>query len=99
MGLKVASVLEKAKAKLEKYGWVQGKMGSTKCGFCSMGAVRSATRDPSMETKAITYLAQAIGAADYLIVGWNDSAKRKKPQVLRAFDRAIKTAKRDANTP
>lgn len=87
--MKPSTVLKKARKLIER-GWcrytksrrfrVDGPMH-----YCAIGAIEKAGGN----TEHRDILRQAIGSG---IVRFNDSDGRKKADVLRAFDRAIKLA-------
>jgi hypothetical protein len=100
----VADKLREAKALIERRGgWTKGVErervdrddGSTFIRVCSVGAIRAT----SAPVEAYQLLAAAIGNPVAkcvmpfgIISHWNDNPKRRKRQVLAAFDKAITLA-------
>lgn len=89
----VTEVLKAAKWMLENVGWCQGqyskynKQGKLTA-FCAAGAISHVVTDYELRLKAQDQLSAAIKEA--YIPHWNDDPKRTLPQVLKAFDKAIK---------
>ena|SRR6187402_3248691 len=71
--------------------------------FCEMGAVIAADPSQNLYSEARAYVRKGNArvlkkAVDYpacFPVRWNDSPKRTKEQVIKAFDYAIQYAERD----
>lgn len=99
-----ADILRKAKELIETKGWCRrdyavgpdGKSVSwadpKACGFCMSGALYAAYGINYGLTlfDAFEAIKQSNGINE--IVTFNDAKGRKKPQILRAFDRAIALA-------
>ena len=93
MNKQVVGCLKRAKGLLVKYGWIQGRFGDKEHGFCAIGAIRNATESEEIEDEA--FYALSVACADGgNIAFWNDRERRRKAEVLAAFDRAIKKAQR-----
>lgn len=96
-------VLQKAKRLIQRRGWVQGQFGNELVGYCVHGAICAAvkgsvtvffTRDLLAVQEAERRLENAIpvNRKSPTLAAWNDKPGRRKLAVLRAFDRAIKSA-------
>lgn len=89
--------LEKAKSALLQYGWIKGSMGSTKTGFCSMGAIGHACSNlHEISNCIIGLLHEQLHKAHQInsdkisgVAAWNDNRDIKLDQVLAMFDMAI----------
>lgn len=101
---RTAEDLKAAVRLLEKYGWIQGRLGGAKTGFCSIGAINAATSrnyfaadDKRFDPVQFVYRHRAacralIEAAEIpfgQVADWNDDPERTKDEVLEAFRRAI----------
>lgn len=100
----VREFLKCAKTILVRKGWCQGKYAVTKSGaptkttsrdaakFCMVGALRRCDGEQlsSMYIDARRLLTDAIPSSG--IATFNDTAGRKKKEVLAMFDKAIKMA-------
>lgn len=89
----VTEVLKAAKWILENVGWCQYRYSKANkngklTAFCVAGAIESVNADWDLIIKAETTLGKVVGE-DY-IPNWNDVKGRTLPQVLKAFDKAIK---------
>ena len=89
----VNEVLKAAKWMLENVGWCQGNYtkydGAGKpIGFCAAGAIEQVNADYKLIDKALTQFGTVVGES--YIPSWNDKKERTLPQVLKAFDKAIK---------
>ena len=73
---------------LNDYGWIQGKKGNQREGFCLIGALHWASTKTSLdnEYEAFEYLQQATQAQDLAV--WNDLPGRTKDQVLGVIRKA-----------
>lgn len=91
--MKTVDILIAARKKLVKYGWVQGHYGCEDDGFCALGAIFNASGDNASYTEntAKKYLEAVVGGS---IPNYNDNPHRTKADVLAAYDKAIKNARR-----
>jgi hypothetical protein len=91
-------VLKRAKSLLQKVGWCKGQSvkrnrDNKPVAYCASGAINHAvgySSNPHFYSEAIYRLNAIIGGG--LVSGitlWNDDPKRKKKEVLAAFDKAI----------
>jgi hypothetical protein len=86
------ATLKRAKALIEKHGWIQHDYGDKQKGFCASGALRKASNDvwlPQYEAESIF---NKCLKGHLNLIEYNDTTKRTKNQVLKVFDRAIKLA-------
>ncbi len=88
--MKTVDVLIKARNIIKRHGWTQGTMGNCERGFCAIGALSRAGAG-DIPDRAERYLDAAIGMST---VRFNDTPGRLKGEVILAFDKAIKNAKR-----
>lgn len=95
MSEQVALLLEEAAENIKEYGWVQQTMGSTKKGFCAVGAVEHC---PQRYTRgaARAYIHLVDATKSSVLSAWNDKPERTKRQVLAAFAKAAKLARAKA---
>lgn len=89
----VTEVLKAAKWMLENVGWCQGTyVKNNNAGkitaFCAAGAIETVNADVSLIDKALNRFGKVVGEG--YIPNWNDASGRTLPQVLKAFDKAIK---------
>lgn len=86
------NILRRAKAYIERHGWTQGSLskGSRVCVLGALGAV-SLGGGPSY-TKALDLFSHVTNSPS--IPAWNDDKRRKKTEVLSAFQLAISRARR-----
>lgn len=77
----VSQALRQAKARIVKYGWVQGEYGRKDDGYCMAGACQGSDLSPEMS------VLRAV--VDDLLCNWNDAPERTLEDVLSAFDAAI----------
>lgn len=85
----VLKVFERAVAAIEKYGWVQGMLGTEEVGFCAIGAMDYATPSAliwSINSDAVVKLQTMLGRS---VAEWNDAPGRTKEEVLVVFRKAI----------
>jgi hypothetical protein len=97
------TVLKKAKALIQKYGWIQKSNGDQKHGFCASGAISNVINGcdcekngcngnkPCIYVRTENALSRAMKYKPITI--YNDAPGRTKEQVLGRFDRAIKLCK------
>ncbi len=102
--MKTVDLLVKARRVLLRHGWTQGTYRDREGQFCATGAIRKAAGlttpfgcvawdpMPPAVARASKYLANAMGV-DYA-ARYNDTPGRLKGEVILAFDKAIKNAKR-----
>jgi hypothetical protein len=81
--------LERAVAVLDEYGWKQGDFGSTRSGFCALGAIEFA--ETSMIHHATRMLIDAC--APLSIVTFNDAPGRHKHEVQAKLRKAARRAR------
>lgn len=92
-----AAVLKRARELIEQ-GWVQGDWRVTddngKMSFCAIGALNEASTKVNWETKdeARELLGSALRNGYHDVIEYNDADGRRKADVLKLFDRAIKAA-------
>lgn len=89
----VVQVLKAAKWMLENVGWCQGRYSKATpdgklTAFCAAGAIEHVNADPRKIDQALDRFGKTIG--ENYIPAWNDENGRTLPQVLKAFDKAIK---------
>lgn len=104
--METVEILRRAKAEIERRGWMQGGYGDTRkpaatCPVCMEGALQAAVHGDPFEYRQVSELDEAMEflrtAADLdedqaLGDDWNDDTDRTKEDVLAAFDRAIALA-------
>jgi hypothetical protein len=106
MDLSVVDTLILAKALVEE-GWCQGHLRKRypgKVRHCALGAVMYSSNENTVLYSRVTMeLGNSIGikykewnTMASAIVQWNDSIFRRKKQVVRAFDKAIELASKEA---
>lgn len=87
--------LAQAKSFIEEYGWCQGNYRNDLGQFCVMGAVQTAcadsysTEDDVLEVLRSSLLPNGV-TTNTSLVAWNDMDTRRKRDVVRLFDRAIR---------
>lgn len=86
---RAVKVLKNARKLIIEYGWVQGRSGNIKYGFCAYGAMSASTKSSYLLDLARGIFEGVIKNSDNTI-SWNDSPSRRKKAVIAAFDRAIK---------
>lgn len=89
----VTEVLKAAKWMLENVGWCKNQYtkydtNGKPMAFCAAGAISHVVTDCELRVKAHDRLSAAI--KEPYIPNWNDDLDRTLPQVLKAFDKAIK---------
>lgn len=92
----VVRALRAAKARIQKYGWVQGTYRDWRRGYCTTGAMywwRKSGHLDITEANAAAHhsLIAALGIDG--IPAWNDAPDRTLQDVLQAFDAAIELAR------
>lgn len=91
----VSQALRQAKARIVKYGWVQGRTGDENTGFCVMGAIWNGAPYGHFQGELRRAQEEALEAAagwvntDNALGNWNDAPERTLEDVLSAFDAAI----------
>jgi hypothetical protein len=75
-----------AYALIKQYGWVQGKWGSPRDGFCILGAIGELFLSDCERVAAWERVRAAIDSP--CIEKWNDTRGRTKRQVLAALKQA-----------
>lgn len=103
----VVSILKKAKALIRNpKRWCQGNWAQTKtgrgtnarsryaCKWCATGAVRKIAPGYFMQGDVISFLDNACRAGSIVEVNDSPGAKRAHARVMKAYDRAIKLAKK-----
>ncbi|MDD5374457.1 hypothetical protein [Acidithiobacillus sp.] len=94
--MKTIDVLRRARRRILRNGWGQG-MYRVHGAYCALGAIRLGPRGKldlgPATNRAEGYLANVVGQ-NRPIAMWNDTPGRLKGEVILAFDRAIKNAKR-----
>jgi hypothetical protein len=88
----VKTVLVRALARIEKYGWIQNSAGNTKEGFCVLGAFDWAHSITDSTYYDARHAFMAIEPAISQINRWNDAKGRTKRHVIARFRAAIKAA-------
>jgi len=89
----VRGVLRRALALIQN-GWTKGywdtkgRRPGRRC-FCAEGALRAVPAGADLRRQARTALKSIVGGD---IVIWNDAYSRTKPDVVQAFQKAIKIA-------
>lgn len=96
--MKTVDILIEARA-LIVAGWTRGVLHNNYGGkdrFCSLGALDAVGYSNGVPiVNAERYLRRVVGGNDGVrIAEWNDDKKTSKKDVLLAFDRAIKNARR-----
>lgn len=99
MGM-VERTLIKARRLLIDYGWIKGDFESEcngKVCYCTEGAIHASSIDWNIEDEAHSVFIDANPSVtrnfNNSIPDWNDVARRRKGQVIKAFDKAIELAK------
>lgn len=90
----VIDTLGRARDIIIEKGWCRGNYSDAQGRHCTLGAVMAATNDGSiyMYDDVINALQESLdNAGSYSIVSWNDRPTRRKRDVVRLFDRAIRT--------
>lgn len=97
------NVLQQGRARID-HGWAKGQGFSIRDGryrYCALGAVLGIDLDSSEQ--AVSYLRLALqsispGGYDH-VESWNDAFWRRKKDILKLYDIAIKLAQEDAVKP
>lgn len=89
----VREVLFAAARLIETWGWVQGRSGSCRGGFCAVGAIEHVLlNDGGITTnlwdRVFDKVEPVIGQVG--LASWNDEKGRKKTEVVRALRTAAK---------
>ena len=100
--MKTVDILVRARRYLKRHGWRQGMLRGHDGSVCALGALYFGGGVKSNDTANHRYVAnQRKRAIRYLeavtapgVHGWNDLPGRLKGEVILAFDRAIKNARR-----
>jgi hypothetical protein len=96
----VLGVLTAAKWLLENIGWTKNHYETEDAegnftAFCSSGALqRVEVVDEDLRERAYHYLTEEMNSN---VIQFNDDPRNTKAQILSAFDRAIKRAKRQSD--
>lgn len=64
---------------IRKYGWIQGRLGDEKQGFCLIGSIRHACGSINNLQEVINKLQTKIGTS---LITWNDTMGRTKEDVI-----------------
>lgn len=86
----IIRTLKSARTKIEN-GWTKGSFSvriKGKTHYCVVGAVNSSTRSVAIQKRAKLELEETLSPVLALIF-WNDDPRRRKRDVLRAFNRTI----------
>lgn len=92
--MKTSELLRRARERLVRFGWVQGRYGYSSVGHCAIGALygdRLRVPDGTDVFAGEGFLEDAIGAPG-TVVAWNDKPGRTAAEVLAAYDDAIAIA-------
>lgn len=94
-------VIDYAADTIDKYGWIQGSMGSKDTGFCALGALYHSVRQLAGETTEIEdsldntvigpYIQPLIGKDT--LTGWNDHKVKNKKQVVKTLRKAARNCR------
>jgi len=90
---KLASVIRGAANRIEKYGFIKNEFGSSKEGYCALGAVRAEASprhrsDPSQLSYEAgvalrEYISKTFG--EFSVPGFNDAPETNKQTVVRVM--------------
>jgi hypothetical protein len=99
--MKPSEALEKSIDIIDQYGWIQGNLGSDRCGWCLIGAVNRAvgradktgnmifaeSEVDDIFKGAVKYVYDVIEPADAAlgVANWNDTKGRTKHEVRQAL--------------
>lgn len=99
--LNVAEILEAAANRLEKFGWIQGKLYKVGHGYCAVGAIKESSFGQTYDMIVVTaivesYLKNYMKKHDYFtddiksIPQWNDQPGRENFEVIDLMRQAAK---------
>jgi hypothetical protein len=91
--IRPSRALAKARAAIERYGWVRGKFGDKSCGFCAAGAIGCVAPTYTEQWRDLMNVLMLFERLDgNWTAGWNDAPERTREEVLAAFTSAIAIA-------
>lgn len=89
--------LQAALSRIERYGWVQGYIGSKKEGFCILGSLADQNmgivKQQEVEELLITFLPESYDS----LSGYNDDSETEVQDVKRLLRKAIASRRRKAS--
>lgn len=68
------------------------------CSFCVRGAFRRITSNMEERRASADYVRRVLPSHPVSLIVWNDNPRRTHKQVLRALDRAIALAEKEAQS-
>ncbi len=90
--MRISEVLRAAKARIERFGWIQGRSQNAEGACCIVGAIMAETDtlDSPYLSEVLPMVRRNIG--DVRVPTWNDTAGRTKEEVLSVLERSAAEA-------